>query len=266
MSASVYLFVLFVFVFLGACKPVAERLYTEAHTEIEKGHFRIAVDLLEKSAELEQKETVKIKSLLEAASIARFEIQDYARAVRIYRAIILKSLDEEQRIGAQRAIAEIYFEDLQSYDQALKELQILQPLVRDDKEKEKIKLKIAQTLYLTGNYQQALEEISTVLNSIKNEMLNFLKLKAQVLTAQKKYKEAIAVYEEIRKKDTKYFEQENLFIATSVVYEENEEYAEALEYLTKFEEKIKDKAYYELRFKRLKERLVNRPFYKGRRK
>ncbi|MEK6627817.1 MAG: CDC27 family protein [Bdellovibrionota bacterium] len=253
-------------ILISACRPTAERTYNEALVEIEKGHFRIATDLLEKSANAEKKENEKFKYLLEAARIARFEIQDFDRAIRFYRAIILGAQDENRRIKAQEAITEIYLENIQSYNLALRELQILEPLVKEEKEKEKIKLKIAQTQYLTGNYQPALDEINMALKTSKTETMDFLKLKAQIFVAQKKYKEGIDIYQEILKQDSAYFEKENLFIAASVVYEENEDFSAALDYLIKYENQIKDKAYYELRSKRLKERLVNKPFYKGRRK
>lgn len=258
--------ILQVFVFINACKPASEKIYNEAYNEIEKGHFRVAANLLEKSAELELNNSTKNKYLLEAARIIRFEIQDYERAIRVYRKIILQSQEENKRISAQEAIAEIYLENLFNYNKALKELQILEPLIKNTNDKEKIKLKIVLTQYLTGNFSQALEEINSAMISAKDEVLNFLKIKAQVLVAQKKYKEAITIYLEIYNRDAQYFEKENLFIATSVVYEENEDYAEALQYLIKHEAQIKDKSYYELRYKRLKERLVNKPFYKGKRK
>ena len=251
---------------ISGCTPAADRLYDEAYAEIEKGHFRIAVDLLEKSANLEKKNLLKNKHLIEAARIARFEIQDYDRSIRIYRSIVLGAEEVDQRINSQRAISEIYLENIQSYGLALKELQVLEPLIKDEAEKEKIKFRISQAHYLTGDNQQAIEEINSSLRTSKNETLNFLKLKAQVLIAEKKYKEAIQTYNEIFTKDPVFFQDENLFIAVSVVYEENEEYKEALEYLTRHEKQIKDKAYFELRYKRLKERFANKPLFKGRRK
>lgn len=255
-----------VLTYLSACIPAPDRLYNEAYEEIEKGHFRLAVDLLEKSANLQKKNNLKYKHLMEAARIVRFEIQDYERSIRIYRKIILGAEDVDQRINAQRAISEIYLENLQSYNHALTELQVLEPLIVDEGEREKIKFRISQAHYLTGNNQQAIEEINVSLKTSKNETLNFLKLKAQVLIAEKKYREAIKVYNEILTLDPIFFQRENLFIAVSVVFEENEEYKEALEYLTKYEKQIKDKAYFELRLKRLKERFANKPLYKGRRK
>lgn len=251
---------------LSACGPRAESLYNEAYSEIESGHFRIAVDLLEKSSSLEPNNLVKYKNLSEAARITRFEIQDYGRAIRMYRQIILKAEDQQQRIAAQEAISEIYLENLQDYSFALKELQVLEPLLTDNRKKEKTRLRIAQALYLTGNNQQALEEINAAQKLIKFHELNFLKLKAQVLVAQKKFKEAIETYDDLRNKNINFFKEENLFIATSVVYEENEDYAEALNFLNKYEDLIKDKAYLELRQKRLKERMANKPLFKGKRK
>ncbi len=252
--------------FVGACKPTSERLYNEAYAEIEKGRFRIAVDLLEKSSAVEKKNTLKFKYLAESAAIIRFEIQDYERAVRQYRKIILNSDDEMQRIHAQEAIAEIYLENLQNHSFALKELQVLEPLLKDEKTKEKTKLKISQAQYFTGNYQQALDEINISLKTANGEKLNFLKLKAQVLVAEKKYKEALQVFNNIYEQSPVFFEKENLFMATSVVYEENEDFKEALEYLYKFEKQIKDKQYFELRIKRLKQRLMNKPLFRGKRK
>lgn len=261
-----YIYFLTALFYFSACTPAADRLYNEAYSEIEKGHFRIAVDLLERSASLEKKNPLKYKHLIEAARIARFEIQDYDRSIRLYRSIIIGADEVDQRINSQRAISEIYLENLQSYSQALKELQVLEPLIKDEVEKEKLRFRISQAFYLTGDNQQAIEEINISLKTAKNETLNFLKLKAQVLIAQKKYKEAILTYNELLKQDPVFFQNENLFIAASVVYEENEEYKEALEYLTKYEKQIKDKAYFELRYKRLKERFANKPLFKGRRK
>lgn len=251
---------------LLACSPRAEKLYDQANAEIQKGHFRIAVDLLEKSANLEKSNVAKFKLLADAARIVRFEIQDYERSLRIYRQIILECSDEPQRIAAQEALSEIYLENLQDYAMALKELQILEPLLLDSKKKEKTRLRIAQALYLTGNHQQALDEINSAQKYIKFHEIHFLKLKSEVLLAQKKYKEALAAYEEIRQKNPGYFGEENLYIATSIVYEENEQYSEALSYLNKYQLQIKDKSYLELRIKRLKERIANRPLSKGVRK
>jgi hypothetical protein len=76
----------------------------------------------------------------------------------------------------------------------------------------------------------------------------------------------LQTYEELRAKNSNYFAEENLYIAASIVYEENEQYTDGLNYLLKYEPAIKDKTYYELRVKRLKAKIANKPLSKGIRK
>ncbi len=249
-----------------ACSPQSEKLYNEAYQEIENGHFRIAISLLEQSAKIENNDKKKTKALLEAARISRFEIQDFDRALRLYREIILKSQDSSQRISAQEAVAEINLENLQNYGQALSELLILEQLNLNPEQKEKIKLRIAQAQFLTGNPNTALEYIESALKTAKKDRKYFLKLKAEILMASRKKNEAIVVYEELRKTEEKYFSDENLYIATSIAFEEKEDYVAALNYLGKYRSQIRDLAYLELREKRLKEKISNKPLSKGRRK
>ncbi len=253
-------------VFVTACTPQSEKYYSEAYSEIESGHFRIALDLLEKSAGSEKNDKKKTKALVEAARIARFEVQDYDRAIRINRQIILKSEDLKQRLLAQETLAEIYLENVQNYAQALNELLILEQLTNGAEEKEKLRFKISQAYFLTGNPTAAFEYIEASLKTVASDKKNFLKLKAQILISQKKYDEALAAYEEIRKSDPEFFAKENLYISTSIVFEEKEDYSSALAYLEKYHGMIVDKIYLELRIKRLKERLTNKPLFKGRRK
>lgn len=251
---------------MSACTPQAEKLYNDAYKEIESGHFRVALSLLERSADLEKNDKKKTKALTEAARISRFEIQDFDRALRIYRQIILKSQDPRQRFNAQDSLAEVYLENLQNYSQALKELLILEQLDVGAELKEKTKLKIAQAQFLSGNPTASLEYIDAAAKTKLMDRKPFLKLKSQVLLSMKKYDDALATYEEIRRLDDHYFTQENLFIATSIVYEEKEDYQSAISYLEKYQDQIEDKSYYELRIKRLKEKLINKPLFKGRRK
>ncbi|MCC2679374.1 MAG: hypothetical protein K0R29_1950 [Pseudobdellovibrio sp.] len=249
-----------------SCNSRSENLYEQAITELDAGNYPAATDLLEKTSLLEKDHVQKYRYLGEAARIARFELQNYQKALRMFRTIILSSPDELQRISAQEAVAEIYMENLQDYSTALKELQILEPLLKDAKKKEKIRLRISQALYLTGHGDQALEEIAAAEKYVKYQGLHFLKLKAEILMAERRYKDTLLAYEELRQKNASYFAEENLYIAVSIVYEEMEQYKEALDYLLKNEAAVKDKVYFELRIKRLKAKIANKPLSKGIRK
>lgn len=251
---------------LSGCKKQSERIYNEAYKEIEQGHYRIAADLLEKSADQEIDNNKKTNALLEAARLSRFEIQDYNRAIRINRKIILTSTDAKARIKAQESLSEIYLENIQDYESALREFLTLEPLITEKSDKDKIKLRISQSQFLSGNVIAAYENVDLASKANGEYQKNFLKLKAQILTNLKRFDEAIATYNELRILEPDFFKNENLYITTSFVYEEKEDYAAALKYLEKHENEVKDKTYLEVRNKRLKEKLINKPFYKGRRK
>lgn len=268
--AKKYISILFKFiipvVFLTtgvSCTDRSTTLYEEAVNKIQSQDFKVAVELLEKASQLQKVNNIKYKYLYEAARIIRFELQNYQKSLKLFRQIILESEDENQRIAAQESITEIYLENLQDYENALKELQILEPLLKDSKKREKAKLRIAQTLFLTGHNKQALEEITSAEKNIKFNEAIFLKLKAEILVSEKNYKDAIETYQILYDKSPNYFADENLHIAISIVYEENQQYTDALNYLVKHETLIKDKSYYELRIKRLRSLIANKPLSNG---
>lgn len=254
------------FLFLTACTPRAEKLYTSGLDLLSKGKYLEAVDTLEDSAALDTNKQRQAKSLSEAARIVRLEVKDYPKALMLYRKLILEAEDALVRLQAQEAITEIYFENLQDYTLALKELLILEPLVTDPQKKELIKLRIAQCMQLTGAHSAALEFIEAALSGSKYEQKNFLKLKAQIFLTLKKYDEALNTNFYLLEMDPTYFKNENLFIAQAMVYEEKQDYKLALEFLTKHQDQIDDKNYLELRIKRLQEQIINKPFSRGMRK
>lgn len=254
------------FVILSSCIPRAEKLYNNGLDLLSKGKYLEAVEVLEDSAVLDSNRQRQSKSISEAARILRLEIKDYAKALMLYRKLILEAEDALVRLQAQDAITEIYFENLQDYSTALKELLILEPLVTDSQRKDFIKLRIAQCMQLTGSHTAALEFIEAALGSSKFEQKNFLKLKAQIFVTLKKYDDALNTNFYLLEIDPTYFKNENLFITQAMVYEEKQEYKLAFDFLTKHKDQIEDKNYLELRFKRLQEQMINKPFSRGMRK
>lgn len=253
-------------VLLCACQSRAEKFYNQAIEKIQQREFLQAVDLLENSADLEKNNRLWSKTSFEIARILRFEIQDYNKALLIYKNLILKSEDSSIRVLSQEAIAEIYFENLQDYIMAIKEYLLLESLIREPEKLEQIRLKIAQGYRYTGNHKTALEYIDVFLKSAVDTKNAFLKLKAQTLLTLRNPDEAIKTYNIILEKSPEYFAAENLYVAVAMVYEEKQDYKSALAYLNQNKSKIKDQAYVELRLKRLDEKLENKPFLRGVRK
>lgn len=268
-ATKIHLFVAFFIcaqLFLVGCRSRSEKLYAEAYEKINQNEFKSAIELLESSADLEKNNIKKTKALFEAARLLRFERQDYESALKHLRTVVLSSDDEKMRLLAQESICEIYFDHLQNYQEALKELLILEPLQPESKKKELLRLKTAQAQHLIGNGQAALEYIDSVLKISTVDKNPFLKLKAQVLQSENKFDEALKIYDQIYVSSQNYFKTENLFYAVSAIHEEKKDYKQGVEYLEKHNEEIADKNYLELRIKKLKEKQINKPFSKGVRK
>ncbi len=249
-----------------SCQPRAKKFYDQAILKVEKREFLDAVDLLENASELEKDNLTWTKINFEIARLLRFEIQDYNKALFVYKNLILKSENTEVRLSSQQAIGEIYFENLMNYPLAIKELLLLETLVTDAERLESIRLKIAQSYRYIGNHKLALETIDSALRTAKNQKFHLLKLKAQTLHSMELYDEALKTYESILSDAPQFFSLENLFTAVSLIYEEKQDYKMAINYLTKYQDKIENKSYLELRLKRLSTKLVNKPFAKGVRK
>lgn len=251
---------------LSACQSRAEKFYHLAQKKIEERQFLDAVDLFESSAELEKNNRLWSKTNFEIARILRFEIQDYNKALLVYRELILRSEDASIRLLSQEAIAEIYFDNIQDYVTAVKEYLLLESLIKDAEKLEKIRLKIAQCYRYTGSLKTALEYIDVFLNSAKTEKNSFLKLKAQTYASLGQHDGAIKNYNLILANDPKYFLDENLHVAVAMAHEEKQDFKTALAYIQQHKDKIKDGSFVELRIKRLNEKLLNKPFTKGVRK
>ncbi len=249
-----------------SCQSRAEKLYRLGQEKIVQSQYLEAVDALEDSAKLEKNNNKWSKTNLEIAKTLQYQIQDYNKAILVYRELILKSEDSLIRLQSQKAVSEIYFDNIQDYEAALKELQILEPLIEKSEAAEETKLKIAQSYKYLNQFKNSLEYIEA---SLKKNLKNpeaFLKLKAQVYNSLKKYDEALALYEEISKKYPLYFKKESLIVALSLVFEEKKDYKSAIEYLTKNKSQIEDQVFLELRLKRLFEKQKNMPFNHGIRK
>lgn len=258
-------FIIGAILFTG-CQSRSDKLYAEAYEKINQNKFKDAIELLESSSELEKNNIKKTKALFEAARLLRFESQDYEAALKHLRTVVLSSEDEKMRLLAQESICEIYFDHMQNYHEALKELLILEPLLKESKKKELLRLKIAQSQHLIGSSQVAREYIDSVLKISGVDKNPFLKLKAQVLQSENKLDEALKIYDQIYNLSQKYFATENLFYVVSAIQEEKKDYKLGVEYLEKHSEEIADKNYLELRIKKLKEKQINKPFSRGVRK
>lgn len=248
------------------CQSRAEKFYNLAQEKIHQRQYLDAVNLLENSAELEKNNRIWSKTNFEMATLLRLDIHDYSKAIHVYRQIILKSEDANLRIQSQQALADIYFENIQDYLLAIKELLLLESLETDAKNLEKIRLKLAQAYKYTGQFKTALEVVDLASKNAQEQKLNFLKLKYQIFNSLDQPDKALTSINLIELIDKEFFISENLFLDKAMIFEQKQDYKSSLETIKQYAQFVKDKNYLDLRLKRLQNKLTNKPFARGIRK
>ena len=81
--------------------------------------FETALRLLQRVLQSDPDSLAALKASRQGAKIAQVEAASYPVAVEFLKTIVLRSPDDGERKAAQKSIAQIYFDNLQDYDQAV---------------------------------------------------------------------------------------------------------------------------------------------------
>jgi tetratricopeptide (TPR) repeat protein len=202
------------------------------------------------------------------ARVAQLEAKDYALAVEFYKGIVIRSPEVDERRVAQKSVAQIYFENLQDYDQAVIEYEKLLKLEQRPAEAFHFRLNLAKSHFQLNNIDQALNEIDVLLAHSKfpAEVFEAKVLKATTLIAAKRQSEAAQLWEELLKEFPEKSQKENVALNLVVCYEDMNEFGKAIEVLERMSATDAHPEYLKLRIQRLKERKANQPGAQGLRK
>lgn len=257
--------IVFVMFYLSACSSQESSDYRQAQKAINQGHYRIALNYLDKVVKRNTKSEFTIEAAREAARISFFETQDYKKAVEYYQYLVLNSLDEKERLEAQKQISNIYFNNLQNYQTAIVEYSKLLQMPHTSAEAFQYRINIARSLYYVGSFFQAESEIDNLLNLTKDETTIFsaLVLKGNILIGRKEFKKATEILKGLLIQYPEKSSQENVLLMLALCYEEQLDFKKAIEILEKNRSLYKSPEYIDLRIKRLRDRLENAPGAKG---
>lgn len=249
----------------AACENRFERTLHRADAAAQMGHFRIALSGYESLLILEPDNPVLLKAAREGARIAYFEVKDYQRALDFYKHLVYHSPDPEEALMAQRQVVSIYFEHLADYEKAILETAKLIEIEKDPQKKLEAHLKVARSHYQLNRFLQASFEIDEAFRLPESQKMEFdLKLlKANVLTAQKKYSDAILLLKELLTKWRERAIKENVPMTLAVCYEEMKDFKGAISILESVKAEHPVPEYVDLRIKRITERVKNAPGAKG---
>ncbi len=250
------------------CSSQESADFKQAQKSISEGHFRIALDHLDRVIKRNSSSKYTLEAAREASRISFFEIKDFNKAIKYHHFLVLNSTDEKERLESQKQIASIYFNDLQNYQQAIIEYSRLFQMPHTDLEESQYRINIARAHYYLNNFFQSASEIDEVLKLTTDENVNFgaLMLKGNILVAKKDFPKATEIFKNLINKYPEKAALENVALTLAVCYEESDDYKSAIDILEQHRSSYKPPEYIDLRIKRLKERMKNAPGAKGYRK
>lgn len=258
--------ILALLIFFVACSRPEEADFKKGQDEASAQHPRIALTYFERVVKREGANlNIRLASAREAARLADLEVKDYKRAVEFYRFLVLYSPNTDERKQAQTQIALIDFDHLNDYKNAILEFNRLLGLTHSQHEEATYRLAIAKSYYYLNNFNQAEEEIDTLLrgNTEKADRFPLLQLKANIYVTKKETKKAIEIFTMLVNDYPELAVKENIALALAVAHEDNKNFNEAIRVLELSRPFYKPVEYIDLRIKKLKDRLKNAPGARG---
>lgn len=235
---------------------------------IEKGQFEEGFQLLERAVRREPQTSVALEAARRGSKAAVLEAKDYRRALYFGRQIVLYSPSPSERFAAQKQIAQIQFESLANYEQAIVEFNKLLALADPTEDTFAFRLSIAKAYYQLNNFYQAGVETDELLGKKLSDDQKFevLLLRANIHLTEKKHDQAAATYTELLNHYPERAKKENVPLNLSVVYEEKGDFNKAIQTLEDLKSSYATPDFIDLKITRLKERAQNMPGAQGFRK
>lgn len=233
---------------------------------IRAGEYSKALKILRdvRDNNLDNQRSVEVSRL--GARVAQIDAKDYALAIEFYRHLVLRSESAAERKNAQRLIAQLYFENLQDYSQAVIEYEKLLKLSLPPDVAFRYRLNLAKSHFQLNNLDQATNEIDTLLAMKKldpDEIFDAKMLKANVLVANKNLTAAAEIWSQVLTEFPERSKREKVALNLVVCYEEQKEFGKAIEVLEKMKADYPNPDFLDVRIARLKERKTNMPGANG---
>jgi tetratricopeptide (TPR) repeat protein len=172
------------------------RLLTSGKLLRENKEFAEAVAEFERAVRYSPSSWVGLESARLGGVVSLYDLKDYEKAVFFFRHIVRFGQKPPEVKWAQQRLAEIYYEKLSNYPQAIVEYQRLLQANPAKEEAPEYQLRIARSYFYMANFDQAISEANEFIskNPSGKYVYEMHLLKADALLAQKKLDEAIAAY------------------------------------------------------------------------
>lgn len=229
-----------------------------------------AAALYEKIAEKEGSKPDSALAAVEAAKIYQYDLKKFDAAIRNYRIVIARSTDAVARRDAQAKVAGLLFYDVQDFPSAVTEYSKLLDLQHTLTEEIEWRARIAKAYYYQGNYFQSGIEVDRLLKiatGVDEEAVyqGYL-LKANIYVGAREHEQAAKVLDAMMSQFAERARRDSIPLMLAVAYEEQRNFAKAIEVLTKVREYDPRKSFFDEKIRSLKERQAQQPGARGFRK
>ncbi len=246
----------------SACTPKAHKIELEAGQAAFKAKkYKEAIEHFEKVMKQETKTELSLVAAQRVAEISEMNTHDYQKALSTYKFIIVNSSLDYERVEAQKKLANIYFNQLGDYKRAIVEYSRLLELPNSPKDSFVYRINLARSYYYQANIFQALVEIDTILRESHDQNISFdgMLLKANILLGAKRLEEAVMAVKEIITKYPEKSKAETVPLMLAICFEEQNNFAEAIETLKELRPDYPNKAFIDKRIKTIRERQALMP-------
>lgn len=229
-----------------------------------------AAALFERVALKEENKPMAAVAALEAGKIYQYDLKKFDAAIRSYRTVITHSTDASIRRDAQSKVAGLLFYDTQEFSAAVTEYSRLLALQHTLPEEIEWRGRIAKAYYYLGNYFQSGIEVDRLLQLAEGvdaeAVYQAYLLKANIHVGAREHEQAAKVLDSMMTRFEERARRDSIPLMLAVAYEEQRNFAKAIEVLQKVREYDSRKSFVDEKIRSLKERQSQQPGARGFRK
>lgn len=255
--------ILFCLILIACTKTPGEVEFSRAQKEVKNSNSREAIIIFHKITRLYPKEEISLKAAREGFSLCKLEksceYYDYFLGL-----IIANSDDDQEVIKAQTELA-LYYYDKGMYSSAIQTMNTLLSKSNFKHQKNDVRLKLARSYFYIKSFYQSEVELNAYIKEANTDREKFdgLLVKADILSAQKKFNEASLAYKEIKEKYRDHYIKDQVYISEAFMYEDQKLLDQAIITLEEVQKEVENKEFVSVKIERLKERKALMPGASG---
>jgi tetratricopeptide (TPR) repeat protein len=201
--------------------------------------FKDAIEDYERVVRYAPESTSGLEAARLGGGVCLYELKNYEKAIFFFRHIVRHGQKLQETRWAQQKLAEIYYEKLTDYAQAVVEYERLRQADLSTDEMAEYSLKLGRSYFYLANFEQAISEATEFISKNPNSKAKFqiMLLEADSYLALKNPEKAIEIYSQM---ETEFPDHQDLYqvkLNKALAFEDKKEWDEAVSELEELKPK-----------------------------